>query len=78
MENNSTIIKETKQKYFCFDDLRSNTKYEVKIFIYNNIGYNSEQFLLINFRTKFGCSLIIIFLFLCYLHFINSYPCYVS
>lgn len=61
MENNSTIIKETKQKYFCFDDLRSNTKYEVKIFIYNNIGYNSEQFLLINFRTKFGCSLIIIF-----------------
>lgn len=59
MDNSSTIVKDTKQNYIGIDDLKSNTNYTAKIFIHNNVGYNSERFLCVDFRTKYACLLII-------------------
>ncbi|XP_008188160.2 uncharacterized protein LOC100568743 [Acyrthosiphon pisum] len=45
-------IRETKNSYIGFKELRSNTDYELKIFIKTHFGYNPEYFLLANFKTK--------------------------
>ncbi|KAE9526207.1 hypothetical protein AGLY_013838 [Aphis glycines] len=51
--DNILQVKETKNNYISFNDLKSNTPYELKVFIKTHIGYNPEHFLLVNFTTKF-------------------------
>eukprot|EP00102_Acyrthosiphon_pisum_P025257 XP_016662467.1 PREDICTED: uncharacterized protein LOC100570133 [Acyrthosiphon pisum] len=46
-------ITETKNYYIRFNKLKSNTAYELKVFIKTHFGYNPDHFLLINFKTKF-------------------------
>ncbi|XP_060854158.1 tenascin-like isoform X2 [Rhopalosiphum padi] len=46
-------VRETKNTYISFNDLKSNTTYELKVFIKTHISYNPEHFLLVNFTTKF-------------------------
>eukprot|EP00102_Acyrthosiphon_pisum_P016610 XP_008187621.2 PREDICTED: uncharacterized protein LOC100570673 [Acyrthosiphon pisum] len=46
-------IRETKNNYISFNELKSNTAYELKVFIKTHFGYNPEHFLLTNFKTKF-------------------------
>ncbi|XP_001948568.2 uncharacterized protein LOC100163240 [Acyrthosiphon pisum] len=45
-------IRETKNNYISFNELKSNTAYELKVFIKTHFGYNPEHFLLANFKTK--------------------------
>ncbi|XP_060872331.1 uncharacterized protein LOC132946371 [Metopolophium dirhodum] len=45
-------IRETKNNYISFNELKSNTNYELKVFIKTHFGYNPEHFLLTNFKTK--------------------------
>ncbi|KAL4085361.1 hypothetical protein QTP88_027220 [Uroleucon formosanum] len=45
-------IRETKNNYISFNDLRSNTAYELKVFVKTHFSYNSEHFLFTNFTTK--------------------------
>ncbi|XP_060843558.1 uncharacterized protein LOC132923516 isoform X2 [Rhopalosiphum padi] len=47
-------VRETKNNYISFNDLKANSTYELKVFIKTHIGYNPEHFLLVNFMTKFG------------------------
>ncbi|VVC38854.1 Fibronectin type III,EGF-like, conserved site,Immunoglobulin-like fold,EGF-like domain [Cinara cedri] len=42
----------TKQNIISFDNLNSNTTYEMKVFIKTHVGYNPEQFFRVNFTTK--------------------------
>ncbi|XP_025196649.1 uncharacterized protein LOC112595599 [Melanaphis sacchari] len=49
--NNYLQVKETKQNNILFDNLKSNTQYELKVFIKTHNGYNPEHFLFINFTT---------------------------
>ncbi|CAI6352820.1 unnamed protein product [Macrosiphum euphorbiae] len=46
-------IRETKNNYVSFNELKSNTAYELKVFIKTHFGYNPDHFLLTNFKTKF-------------------------
>lgn len=52
MENSVQTL-ETKQNYISFDNLKSNTVYELKVFIETLNGYNPERYLFANFTTKF-------------------------
>lgn len=36
------------------NQLKPSTDYELKVYIKNHVGYNSEYFLPINFATKYG------------------------
>ncbi|XP_060872815.1 uncharacterized protein LOC132946770 [Metopolophium dirhodum] len=45
-------IRETKNNYITFNELKSNTAYELKVFIKTHFGYNPEHFLLTNVTTK--------------------------
>ncbi|CAI6359203.1 unnamed protein product [Macrosiphum euphorbiae] len=45
--------RETKNNYVSFNELKSNTTYELKVFIKTHFGYNPDHFLLTNFKTKF-------------------------
>ncbi|XP_029345320.1 neural cell adhesion molecule L1 isoform X2 [Acyrthosiphon pisum] len=45
-------MRETKNNYISFNDLKTNTTYELKVFIKTHFGYNLEHFLLTNFKTK--------------------------
>ncbi|XP_060872332.1 LOW QUALITY PROTEIN: uncharacterized protein LOC132946372 [Metopolophium dirhodum] len=44
--------RETKNNYISFNELKSNTNYELKVFIKTHFGYNPEHFLLTDFKTK--------------------------
>lgn len=52
MKDTILQVNETKRNSFTFDTLKTNTTYEMKVFIKTNIGYNPEHFLLISFTTK--------------------------
>lgn len=52
MNDNTTTIWEAKQNHIKLSNLKSNTNYEIRIFVNNNDGYNPERYLFVNFKTK--------------------------
>lgn len=47
----------TKQNTVNYDGLKPDTKYELQLYVLTNYGYNSEQGLLIPFKTKAKCNM---------------------
>jgi len=45
-----------KQNTVNYDGLKPDTKYELQVYVLTNYGYNSEQGLLIPFKTKTKCN----------------------
>ncbi|XP_060847647.1 uncharacterized protein LOC132927184 [Rhopalosiphum padi] len=52
--NNYLQVKETKKNNILIENLKSNTQYELKVFIKTHVGYTPENFLFINFTTEIG------------------------
>lgn len=46
------VANSTKQNTVSYDELKPDTKYELQLYVLTNYGYNSEQGLLIPFKTK--------------------------
>lgn len=59
MSNNTLETRETKKTFIFIDGLKSNTSYELKVFIKTHVGYNSAHYLFTNFTTKIGCKFIL-------------------
>ncbi|XP_060843561.1 uncharacterized protein LOC132923516 isoform X3 [Rhopalosiphum padi] len=51
--DNIIQVRNTENNYIFFNDLKSGTAYELKVFIKTNIGYNPEHFLHVKFTTKY-------------------------
>lgn len=52
MVNNEVWANETRENSIYFDGLRSNTVYELKVFIRTQKDFNVRRFLLVGFTTK--------------------------
>lgn len=52
MNDNTSTIRETKQNHINLNNLKSNTNYEVRIFVHNTDEYNPERYLFVDFKTK--------------------------
>lgn len=52
INSNELRINETELNHFTFDQLKSNTSYELKVFIQTHVGYNVNHSLITNFTTK--------------------------
>lgn len=50
--DNTQQTKETKINYISFNGLKSNTSYELRVFIKTHVGYNPDYYLSKNFETK--------------------------
>jgi len=49
------VANSTKQNTVNYDDLKSDTNYELQVFVLTNHGYNSNEGLFIPFKTKSKC-----------------------
>lgn len=52
MSDNTVITRETKKKNILINNLKSNTSYELKVFIRTHVGFNPERYLFTNFTTE--------------------------
>lgn len=69
------ITRETKKNNIFIDFLKSNTSYELKVFIKTHTGYNPEYYLFINFTTEIGCEFILkyIYTYICFVKYVINY-----